>query len=72
MRLVGQCKYIYCTINKSTGTGMGHATCIIYLYYLLSIGPYHKLMKADPSGEIFYFPQEETRFKYKTEVRFLE
>ena len=53
MRLVGQYKYIYCTINKSTGTGMGHATCIIYKYYLLSIGPYHKLMKADPSGEIF-------------------
>ena len=36
MRLVGQCKYIYCTINKSTGTGMGHATYIIYFYYLLA------------------------------------
>ena len=36
MRLDGQCKYIYCTVNKSTSTGMGHATYIIYFYYVLA------------------------------------
>ena len=36
MRFVVQYKYIYSTVSKPAGTGMDHATYVIYNYYLLA------------------------------------